>query len=99
MFICNKNLINDYCEWIFPIMFELEKQLDTSNYDDYRKRVYGFLTERLFNVWFTYKNLKVKETNVKLLGKMLNFKMFFYKLPFLRWGYVNIYKPYIKDKK
>ncbi|MDO5851187.1 MAG: DUF4422 domain-containing protein [Methanobacteriaceae archaeon] len=98
MFIGSKELIDDYCNWVFPIMFELEKHLDASNYDSYRKRVYGFLTERLFNVWFTHKNLKVRETNVKLNSRILNFKMFFYKLPFLRWGYSHIYKPYIKDR-
>lgn len=98
MFISKKELIDEYCDWVFPIMFELEKRIDTTSYDDYRKRVYGFLTERLFNVWFTHKNLKVKETKVKLIGKMLNFKMFFYKRPLLRWGYVYIYKPYIKDR-
>ena len=99
MFIAKKETIDDYCQWIFPILFELEKIIDAENYDDYRKRVYGFLTERLFNVWFTQKKLKVKENDVKLIGKMLNLKMFFYKRPLLRWGYVHIYKPYLKDKK
>ena len=99
MFIAKKEIINDYCNWVFPILFELEKIIDAKDYDDYRKRVYGFLTERLFNVWFTHKNLKVKETKVKLIGRMLNIKMFFYKRPLLRWGYAHIYKPYLKDKK
>ena len=96
MFIAKKEIIDGYCEWVFPILFELEKEINAKDYDDYRKRVYGFLTERLFNVWFTHNNLKVRETKVKLIGRMLNFKMFFYKRPLLRWGYVHIYKPYIK---
>ena len=96
MFIAKKEIIDGYCEWVFPILFELEKEINAKDYDDYRKRVYGFLTERLFNVWFTHNNLKVRETKVKLVGRMLNFKMFFYKRPLLRWGYVHIYKHYIK---
>lgn len=96
MFIAKKEIIDGYCEWVFPILFELEKEINAKDYDDYRKRVYGFLTERLFNVWFTHNNLKVRETKVKLIGRMLNFKMFFYKRPLLRWGYVHIYKPYLK---
>ena len=99
MFIAKKGIIDGYSEWVFPILFELEKEINAKDYDDYRKRVYGFLTERLFNVWFTHNNLKVRETKVKLVGRMLNFKMFFYKRPLLRWGYVHIYKPYLKDKK
>ena len=96
MFIAKKEIIDGYCEWVFPILFELEKEINAKDYDDYRKRVYGFLTERLFNVWFTHNNLKVKETRVKLVGRMLNFKMFLYKRPLLRWGYVHIYNPYLK---
>ena len=87
MFIAKKEIINGYCEWVVPILFELEKEINAKDYDDYRKRVNGFLTERLFNVWFTHNNLKVRETKVKLVGRMLNFKMFFYKRPLLRWGY------------
>ena len=96
MFIAKKEVIGPYCEWVFPILAEVEKRVDMTGYDDYQKRIYGFLTERLFNVWFTHNNLKVRETKVKLVGRMLNFKMFFYKRPLLRWGYVHIYKPYIK---
>lgn len=66
MFIGRKNRIDEYCEWVFSILFELEKKIDISKYDKYNARVYGFLAERLFNVWIE-KNIekdKIKEVYV-----------------------------------
>ncbi|HHQ4663725.1 TPA: DUF4422 domain-containing protein, partial [Aeromonas veronii] len=40
------------------ILFSLESVVDISNYTPHQKRVYGFLSERLFNVWL-HKNEKV----------------------------------------
>ncbi|MBN3489996.1 DUF4422 domain-containing protein [Acholeplasma equirhinis] len=64
MFIMKKELLNQYCEFLFPILFELEKQVDLKAYDDYQKRLFGFISERLFNVWVLKENIKVKEVPV-----------------------------------
>ena len=64
MIICKKELFNDYCEWLFDILFELENEIDLSNRESYNARVYGFLSERLLNVWVLKNNLKVKELPV-----------------------------------
>ena len=61
MFICKKELIDEYCNWLFSIFDVLETKIDLENYDDYQSRVYGFLSERLFNVWIDHKQLKIKE--------------------------------------
>ena len=58
MFICKKELIDNYCVWLFDILFELEKRIDLSERDNYQKRVFGFLAERLFNVWIRKNNLR-----------------------------------------
>lgn len=65
MCIMNKEQLNNYCKWLFDILFELESKVDISNYSNYDKRIYGFLSERLFNVWLVKnKNLKIKELYV-----------------------------------
>lgn len=64
MFATKKALIDKYCEWLFDVLFELEKETDISKYDDYNKRIYGFLSERLFNIWVLKNNLKICEVDV-----------------------------------
>ena len=51
MFIMKKQLADAYCTWLFDILFELEKRLDISEYSDNDKRVFGFVSERLLDVW------------------------------------------------
>lgn len=65
MFYTSRSIMNRYCEWLFPILFEVEKRTDISNYDPYQYRLYGFLSERLFNVWIQQnKQFKVKYLTV-----------------------------------
>ena len=64
MFVMKKALFDRYCQWLFAIEFELEKRIDISGYDDYNARVFGFLSERLFNVWLEKEQLQVKEVQV-----------------------------------
>lgn len=62
MFVCKKSLIDEYFAWIFPILFAIEKKIPYQDYDAYQKRVFGFMAERLFNVWLHHQRdcLKIK---------------------------------------
>lgn len=65
MLICQKQIYDKYMEWLFDILFEAEKRIDISNYDSYNQRIFGFLSERLFNVWLqNNKQFKIKELPV-----------------------------------
>ncbi|WP_150540281.1 DUF4422 domain-containing protein [Actinobacillus vicugnae] len=77
MFVLNRKLFSEYCEWLFSILFKLEKYIDITNYDNYQKRVFGFIAERLFNVWVIHHHLHIKEINVvSLEGENLFKKAF-----------------------
>lgn len=64
MFITKKEIIDDYCKWIFNILAELDNRIDFSERDNYETRTPGFLGERLFNVWIEKNNFKICEKNV-----------------------------------
>ena len=70
MFVMKKTLFDEYCSWLFSILFELEKRIDISSYNQYEARVFGFMSERLFNVWLEKQQLKVKEVLVVNLEKI-----------------------------
>lgn len=70
MFIMRKSLYKEYCTWLFDILFELEKELDTSEYNQEELRVFGFIAERLFGIYYTW--LKEKDSVQRLeLQKVL----------------------------
>lgn len=51
MLITRKDILNDYCSFLFPILEKLEEKIDISERDVYQQRVFGFLGERLFQTW------------------------------------------------
>lgn len=75
MFIMSKELVNDYCSWLFPILFELEKYLPTDKYSAFHARFYGRVSELLFNVWLMQYNkktpIKIKELSF-IYGEKIN---------------------------
>ncbi len=64
MLICRKPLYDAYCTWLFDILFEVQKRIDLTGYDNYRKRVFGFLSEFLQTVWIAKNRLHVYESRV-----------------------------------
>jgi len=64
MMIMKKEVFSDYCEWLFSILFELERQIPVSS-NAYQARVFGFIGERLLNIYINQlkkeKNYKIKE--------------------------------------
>ena len=62
MILCRMGLLERYCEWAFPVMFEIEKRTHFSKYDSvYQQRLLGFTGERLLHIWIVHNNVRVKE--------------------------------------
>lgn len=64
MFIMKKKPLNEYCNWMFDILSKVEEQTDISSYSTYEKRVYGFLSELLLDIWLDH-NTEYSVTEVK----------------------------------
>lgn len=60
MFVSTKEVADNYCIWLFGILFELEKYIRLSGYSRL-KRIYGYLGEYLLTFYIKMYNLKVKE--------------------------------------
>lgn len=54
MFIMKKDIFNEYCEWLFDILFEHERRADYSNYSTEKFRTAGHLAERLCAIYSKY---------------------------------------------
>ncbi len=64
MFIMKWSDFDKYCEWLFSILQEAEKKIDVSNYDATQGRVYGYIAERLLNVYVYHNKMRVKYTPI-----------------------------------
>lgn len=64
MFVMKKSDMDRYCEWLFHILFKVEPLIDLESRTAYQKRVFGFLSERLFNIWIHHETFKIIEMPV-----------------------------------
>lgn len=69
MFIMKETLFHKYCEWMFPILAELEACYDLPNMEPFQARLIGRVSERLMDVWVQKNNLKYKEIDFLYFGK------------------------------
>ena len=74
MLIARKEIFDDYCKWLFGILFELEREIEISK-DSCQVRVFGFLSERMLRIYLEADKLKVKELNVTKLEENLKLNL------------------------
>ena len=79
MFIMKKELADDYFTWLFPILGSMYECMDLSDSTPFEARLFGRVSELLFNVWLVKNNLTPTEAHfmymekVNLLKKGLSF--------------------------
>ena len=64
MFIMDKQTFDNYCKWLFDILFKLETKVDESKYDSFHARFYGRISELLLDVYINTNKLTYKEVRV-----------------------------------
>ena len=70
MFIMKKEILDEYCKWLFNILFELEKRCDPTQYDKFHARYLGRISELLLDVWINTNNIEYKEIKVINMEKI-----------------------------
>ena len=79
MFIMKKELADDYFTWLFPILGSMYECMDLSDSTPFEARLFGRVSELLFNVWLVKNNSTPTEAHfmymekVNLLKKGLSF--------------------------
>ena len=60
MFIMDRALVDEYCSFLFDVLFELEKRVDVSGLDPFSARLFGRVSEIVFNAWILKKQSEGK---------------------------------------
>ncbi len=61
MFVMRKRYFDRWCAFLFDVLFELEQRLDISGYSPYDARVFGFVGERLLDVWLRTNRIRYRD--------------------------------------
>ena len=61
MCIMKREILENYCNWLFDILFELESLVDDAKYTDFHKRFFGRISELLLDVYINTNKLKYVE--------------------------------------
>lgn len=68
MFIAKEKIFDEYTDWLITILEEVEKRVDISDYTSYEKRIFGFLSEVLLDVWVEKNEIDYVELPVMFMG-------------------------------
>ena len=61
MFITSAEIFRRYMEWLFAILFRAEKYISIPLDDRYQRRVFGFLAERMLDIFIKHNNFTFAE--------------------------------------
>lgn len=64
MLIARCEWFDSYCAWLFAVLERMEPSVDMTGYSPYERRLYGFLGERLLNVYIEHTHARVHRAAV-----------------------------------
>ena len=71
MFVMDSDKLNEYCSWLFPILFYMIEHFEIKEeWDDYSKRIIGFWAERMLTIWLLKTNYTIYECPIILLDDL-----------------------------
>lgn len=59
MFVTSWEIFDKLCNWLFGILSQLEQVLHIEYYNPIQRRIYGYISERLLNVFIYHNNLPI----------------------------------------
>ena len=61
MFVARSEICDSYCEWLFQVLEKVEAELQSlEQYDAQHRRIFGYLSEVLLNVWVLHQHMRVQ---------------------------------------
>ena len=69
MFIMRRDLFDQYCSFLFPILLEVDRQLDLTGYSPMEARAVGYFGEFMMDVWLQNHPVPYRELEVLFLEK------------------------------
>lgn len=73
IFVAKKKLYDEFCEFVFPVLFELEKRIKEHSYSRQR-RIIGYYGEWSLGLFIAYRKLKVRKMNLVMSGEVVKTK-------------------------
>lgn len=70
VFLMKRELSDEYCEFLFDVLGELEQRVDITYYNSFQARVYGRISELLLDVWILDKGYSYKEIYLMHMEKV-----------------------------
>ena len=61
MFVMKREVFNEYCQWLFDVLFEIENRIDTSGLNSFDSRLFGRLGELLLDIWIEKNGIAYRE--------------------------------------
>ncbi len=60
MFLMRRSEFDAYCAWLFELLDHVSQRIDNENRSAYQQRTYGYLGERLLNVWAAHRSTELR---------------------------------------
>jgi hypothetical protein len=70
MMIMKRKYFDEYCSFLFPVLFALYERGGFEDYDPFQARLFGRISELLLDVWLDYKGYSYAEVPVAYMEKV-----------------------------